>query len=433
MSGGKHPMFRVLLAALFVALCIGGVQSAGAEVSDRGVVVGILAHRGNDAASERWRHTLRYLQDQCADLRIRVSLLTLAGAKASLDRGELDFLLTNPGHFHLLVESHGLTPIASLRTDREGSPKTGNRYGAVIFAASNTDIQNIADLSGGRLAAVAPEAFGGFLMAAHTLVLNGMDPWKDLSEVRFFGFPQDKIVEAVLDGEADAGTVRTGLLETMVEEGRLEPDAVRIINRQNIPGFDLALSTQLFPEWIFASTPHSSEEARRRVAIALLSMPETHEAAILGRYSGWTTFVDSPAIKDTLGLLNRADASGRRFLGTSHYLAIFFVGSILLLGAGWRARRMLARTYSPDKMAAWEVSQGNVRLTRRECEVLSHIESGKTTKEIAFQLGISPKTVEYHRGQLMKKFDAHNAAELVHKAQLGGARPQLVTSENLLY
>jgi DNA-binding CsgD family transcriptional regulator len=57
--------------------------------------------------------------------------------------------------------------------------------------------------------------------------------------------------------------------------------------------------------------------------------------------------------------------------------------------------------------------------------VLCFIENGRTTKEIARELGISPKTVEYHRSHLMQKFEANNVAELVHKARLPGLAGQV--------
>jgi DNA-binding CsgD family transcriptional regulator len=40
---------------------------------------------------------------------------------------------------------------------------------------------------------------------------------------------------------------------------------------------------------------------------------------------------------------------------------------------------------------------------------------GDTTKEAARAIGISPRTVEFHRANIMKKFAARNLVELVHK------------------
>ena len=55
-------------------------------------------------------------------------------------------------------------------------------------------------------------------------------------------------------------------------------------------------------------------------------------------------------------------------------------------------------------------------LTNREAEILRLIVLGKTNKEIARALCRTERTVEYHRNRLMRKLDAHNAAELVKRA-----------------
>jgi len=52
-------------------------------------------------------------------------------------------------------------------------------------------------------------------------------------------------------------------------------------------------------------------------------------------------------------------------------------------------------------------------LTARQREILQMIAEGKSTKEIAFQLDVSVKTVETHRAALMERLDIHDIAGLV--------------------
>ena len=56
---------------------------------------------------------------------------------------------------------------------------------------------------------------------------------------------------------------------------------------------------------------------------------------------------------------------------------------------------------------------GREPLTMREREVLDLFSSGNTNKEAGRQLGISPRTIEYHRANIMKKLGAKNATDLV--------------------
>ena len=54
-------------------------------------------------------------------------------------------------------------------------------------------------------------------------------------------------------------------------------------------------------------------------------------------------------------------------------------------------------------------------LTPREREIAALLVEGKTSKTIARQIDLSPRTVEMHRARLMRKFSAATSSELVHK------------------
>jgi DNA-binding NarL/FixJ family response regulator len=55
---------------------------------------------------------------------------------------------------------------------------------------------------------------------------------------------------------------------------------------------------------------------------------------------------------------------------------------------------------------------GAYKLTSREREILQLIAEGKDTKQIAYELFLSPKTVETHRRNIMEKLNIHNVAKL---------------------
>jgi PAS domain S-box-containing protein len=54
-------------------------------------------------------------------------------------------------------------------------------------------------------------------------------------------------------------------------------------------------------------------------------------------------------------------------------------------------------------------------LTPREREIAALLVEGKTSKVIARETDLSPRTVEMHRAKLMRKFSASTSSELVHK------------------
>lgn len=59
-------------------------------------------------------------------------------------------------------------------------------------------------------------------------------------------------------------------------------------------------------------------------------------------------------------------------------------------------------------------------LSRREQEVLSHVLQGRTSREISELIVLSPRTVEFHRANIMSKLGASNIAELVAHARQRG-------------
>jgi len=59
-------------------------------------------------------------------------------------------------------------------------------------------------------------------------------------------------------------------------------------------------------------------------------------------------------------------------------------------------------------------------LSRREQQVLTQVLAGRTSKEIGESIGLSPRTVEFHRSNLMSKLGATNLAELLGQARRRG-------------
>jgi DNA-binding NarL/FixJ family response regulator len=82
------------------------------------------------------------------------------------------------------------------------------------------------------------------------------------------------------------------------------------------------------------------------------------------------------------------------------------------------------RPYFTRKLSDWvarqmQESDGKVprgRLTPREREIVQLLAEGKSNKEAAALLGISVKTIETHRANIMLKLNVHSITELVHYA-----------------
>ena len=79
----------------------------------------------------------------------------------------------------------------------------------------------------------------------------------------------------------------------------------------------------------------------------------------------------------------------------------------------------IAKTVTQDylhRLTPTNASSVYTILTPREREVLQLLSEGKTTKQIAYNLGLSGKTVETHTQKVMKKLSLHSLAELTKYA-----------------
>lgn len=106
-------------------------------------------------------------------------------------------------------------------------------------------------------------------------------------------------------------------------------------------------------------------------------------------------------------------------------------GYVLKSSAAEELRTAIQRVLSGQTYVAPSLEQGipqgvlrqggsSAQLTERQREVLQLIAEGRGNKEIATILGVSVKTVEFHRGRLMERLGVHGVAELVRWAVQAG-------------
>jgi two-component system response regulator FixJ len=90
----------------------------------------------------------------------------------------------------------------------------------------------------------------------------------------------------------------------------------------------------------------------------------------------------------------------------------------VLLGAIQAALARQNKSVRPDSAASAQVQARLATLSQRERQVLDGLVAGKPNKVIAYDLGLSPRTVEVHRSNVMNKMAAASLSELVRMALL---------------
>ncbi len=294
------PLYLSFIRRLLVLLlCAGaGLCNVTAAEAEQVLVVGVTAFRDKAATTHDWQPTMDFLSASLPGLRFEVRPLNLPEFEDALQARSLDFLITNPQHYITVESKYSVSRVATLVKAENGKPV--NVFGGVVFTrAERDDIRSLADLRGKRIAATDKTSFAAYLIQSDLMLEQGLDPVRDC-KLKFMGFPQDLSVQAVLDGQADAGFVRSGLLEAMAREGKLDLSRLRVINPRHQNDFPFLVSSELFPEWPLAAAPQVSIDITNRVVAALLLMPPNAPAAQRGRYYRWSTPVEYQSVQSLM-------------------------------------------------------------------------------------------------------------------------------------
>jgi DNA-binding NarL/FixJ family response regulator len=157
-------------------------------------------------------------------------------------------------------------------------------------------------------------------------------------------------------------------------------------------------------------------EQRPDLILSDILMPDMDGHTLLDLLKNEQDFADIPFIfVSALG--ERADVRRGMSAGADDYLAKPFSADELVTAVTVRLNRLELMRQSNSKNAFNE-EQAIIlnRISTREREVLLLVGNGITSRDIADQLGISLRTVEVHRSNLMRKLDASNAALLARWA-----------------
>ncbi len=380
-------MRRILLVfCLFASLQVYAVEK---------LIIGVLAYNGKQQAVERWQPTADYLKDQMHGYQFLIEPLTHEEFKHAINKGKLDFILTNPGHYVRLEVAFGVTRIATFKSKFNNQVFT--QFSSVIFTKKDSNINTLEDLSGHSFAAVSEEAFGGFQLAQKALKDKGIDALKEM-DLLWLGFPHKDVVKAVIGGKADAGTVRSGILERMAADGSIDLSHLKIIENKKNTKFPILHSVDLYPEWPFSKLPRTNSAIAKEVAIALFKMKEDEVAAQKSLGAGWTIPLEYTSVHDVFRSLQiepyppvplRLNKFWQAYYPWIIVVSLLFLSSILMLLRFIRTNTQLKSTQQTlcnhqsqleekVKQRTEELYQSNEALQE---DIVSRIKSEQTLSE----------------------------------------------------
>ena len=164
----------------------------------------------------------------------------------------------------------------------------------------------------------------------------------------------------------------------------------------------------------------AASKLRPDVVVADISMPHLNGIDALPRLKK-----DNPDIKVVFLTMHQNAAYARRALeaGAAGFVVKHSAPEELVMAihAALKGKTFITPALTEDVLES--IQQGSkggndpsASLTPRQREILQLLAEGRSAKEIAETLAISPRTVEFHKYQMMETHGFHNSAELIHFA-----------------
>jgi PAS domain S-box-containing protein len=367
---------------IFLALCLSVfLHPTGLFASTDLIKIGVLAKRGKDNCLKKWSPTAEYLTKVTQDYSFVINPIDFDDIRQQVNDGNVDFILANSAIYVDLEVNYGVNRIATLKNKRLNGTYT--TFGGVVFCLKQgSDIRTYNDLKQRSFAAVSQNSFGGWLMACREFIEVGINPYKDFSELSFSG-THDKVVYAVLNKQADAGTVRTDTLERMALEGKTDLDDFFIIHEHGGGKVHLPFlhSTREYPEWPMAKVRHTSDELAEIVAHRLIELQPDSKSAMAASCSGWTIPKNYQSVHECLKILKVPPYEEYgKFTTKQVFLKYWYVNIaiVIVLAMMGVATFVFARLNKRNRTTAELLTNANAEIER------ARLEEQKILKEMPF-------------------------------------------------
>ena len=162
------------------------------------------------------------------------------------------------------------------------------------------------------------------------------------------------------------------------------------------------------------------EKLRPDVIVADITMPSLNgiDALVRLRQGGDQTPVVFLTMHRDVSFARRALDAGASGFVLKHSASVELIAAIraALQGKTYLTPQLAGEVLGAMKEGPEQAGDPVASLTPRQREVLQLLAEGRSAKEIASNLDISTRTVEFHKYQMMETLDIHTNAELIHFA-----------------
>ena len=299
---------KLVLACAVALLIILTAQNAQAQT----YYLGVLAPQGEVAAQQRWQPWLDRLNSTLQDDTIVLVPLALENWQQQIEAKQFALVLgpqiqvikmdtvgwrwlatlqsnvtaAKPSEFQIsdINQSDFQTAaqyklykqlkndLALLEQEKTNNavsqPSAMEQIASALWVSKESDIHQLRDLERRKIVAVAPDAFGGYLLIAHLLKQNSLTP-SDY-QTQFVGYPIELTLSTLASGAVDAAIAPLCLMEEMASQGKIDQTKFRLIHPVTTAS-NCQSSTKIYPNWTLAATDQAPTALINRINQQLFS------------------------------------------------------------------------------------------------------------------------------------------------------------------
>ncbi|MCX6073308.1 MAG: PhnD/SsuA/transferrin family substrate-binding protein [Campylobacterales bacterium] len=267
--------------------------------SDKILKLGVYAFRTPAEMEQRFRPLAKYLSDNLEGYDVTLRVLSPREMEHAIEKNELDLVLTNPVHYIELSQKFQMTGAIATMVPLEGGLPS-YKLGGTIFALKSSGFHgDLKELQGERFAVFGPHSLGGYLASLYEFKKEGMD-YNAIGKIISTSKSHDDVVKTVMEGRADVGFIRSGVLESMEKKGLIDLRKIQILHPQHHQGFNVATSTEAYPEWPFVAMPQVESDAARRLSSLLLGIEPNDPVARQAKIYGFSVPADYKPVEQMM-------------------------------------------------------------------------------------------------------------------------------------
>ena len=234
--------------------------------------IGVLAFRPKPIVKQRWQPLADFLTKKISTHKFEIIPYNYPELEEAVSNKTIDFVFTNSSHYvQIAFHTKLSSPLVTL-INQKNAQVMEQFAGVIVTKKDNQSIKSLQDIKGKTIATPSLKSFGGFKMQAFELLPHKIF-LPDDANIKETSMPHDRAIIAVRDGEADVAFVRSGILESMVQQNLITIQEFKVVNPQEQNDFPHLYSTRLYPEWPLAAMPHVNKDLSAKLVTALFSIP----------------------------------------------------------------------------------------------------------------------------------------------------------------